>query len=76
MEGKHEESKIIEILEALIKKGETKDELAGGIFILRDKATKVSACFRTTSGSKSGPKETVLRIWSKMLYGVTADKSH
>ena len=42
MEGKHEENKIIEILEALIKKGETKDELAGGIFILRDKATKVS----------------------------------
>ena len=40
MEGKHEESQIIEILEALIKKGETKDELAGGIFVLRDKATK------------------------------------
>ena len=43
MEGKYEESQIIEILEALIKKGETKDELAGGIFVLRDKATKVSA---------------------------------
>ena len=43
MEGKHEEGQIIEILEALIKKGETKDELAGGIFVLRDKATKVSA---------------------------------
>jgi len=42
MEGKHQENKIIEILEALIKKGETKDELAGGIFVLRDKATKVS----------------------------------
>ena len=43
MEGKHEEGQIIEILEAFIKKGETKDELAGGIFILRDKATKVLA---------------------------------
>ena len=43
MEGKHAEDQIIEILEALIKKGETKDELAGGIFILRDKATKVSS---------------------------------
>ena len=42
MEGKYSESQIIEILEALIKKGESKDELAGGIFILRDKATKVS----------------------------------
>jgi len=42
MEGKHTENQIIEILEDLIKKGETKDELAGGIFILRDKATKVS----------------------------------
>jgi len=42
MEGRHEEGQIIEILEALIKKGETKDELAGGIFVLRDKATKIS----------------------------------
>ena len=42
MEGKHEESQIIEILESFKKKGETKDELAGGIFVLRDKATKVS----------------------------------
>ena len=41
MEGKYEENKIIEILEALIKKGETKDELAGGIFVLREKANKV-----------------------------------
>ncbi len=43
MEGKFEESLIIEILEALIKKGETKDELAGGIYILRKKASKVNA---------------------------------
>ena len=43
MEGKYEENTIIEILEALIKKGETKDELAGGIYVLRDKATKVTA---------------------------------
>ncbi len=42
MEGKHAENQIIEILESLIKKGETKDELAGGIFVLRNKATKVS----------------------------------
>ena len=43
MEGKYEEGKIIEILEAFIKKGETKDELAGGIFVLREKANKVKA---------------------------------
>ena len=43
MEGKYEEDKIIEILESLIKKGETKDELAGGIFVLREKANKVKA---------------------------------
>ena len=43
MEGKFDETVIIEILEALIKKGETKDELAGGIYILRDKANKVSS---------------------------------
>ena len=43
MEGKFDETAIIEILEALIKKGETKDELAGGIYVLRDKANKVNA---------------------------------
>ena len=43
MDGKYEEDKIIEILEAFIKKGETKDELAGGIFVLRKKANKVKA---------------------------------
>ena len=42
MEGKYEENQIIEILESFVKKGETKDELAGGIFVLRNKATKVS----------------------------------
>ena len=43
MEGKFDETVIIEILEALIKKGETKDELAGGIYVLRDKASKVNS---------------------------------
>ncbi len=41
MEGKHDENSIIEILESFLKKGETKDELAGGIFVLREKAIKV-----------------------------------
>ena len=41
MEGKHNESEIIEILDAFLKKGETKDELAGGIYVLREKASKV-----------------------------------
>ncbi len=41
MEGKFEQKTIIEILENLLKKGETKDELAAGIYILRDKANKV-----------------------------------
>ena len=43
MEGKHQEDSIIEILESFTKKGETKDELAGGIFVLRDKAQKVNS---------------------------------
>ena len=42
MEGKHEMNSIIEVLNALLKKGETKDELAGGIYILRKKANKVN----------------------------------
>ena len=43
MDGKFDETAIIEILEALIKKGETKDELAGGIYVLRDRASKVNS---------------------------------
>jgi anthranilate phosphoribosyltransferase len=43
MEGKYNEQLIIQILEDLIKKGETKNELAGGIFVLRDKANKVKS---------------------------------
>ena len=42
MEGKHDESAIIDILENLLAKGETKDELAGGIYVLRKKASKVN----------------------------------
>ncbi len=43
MEGKHNENTIIEILESFLKKGETKDELAGGIYVLREKANKVGS---------------------------------
>ena len=43
MEGKYEEESIIKILNALSNKGETKDELAGGIFVMRSKATLVKA---------------------------------
>tara|TARA_A100000164_G_scaffold346668_1_gene347486 strand:+ start:1082 stop:2077 length:996 start_codon:yes stop_codon:yes gene_type:complete len=43
MDGKYDEKLIIEILEALIKKGETKNELAGGIYVLRNKANRVQA---------------------------------
>jgi len=54
MEGKFNETAIIEILEALIKKGETKDELAGGIYILRDKASKVNADSNTIDTCGTG----------------------
>jgi anthranilate phosphoribosyltransferase len=43
MEGKYEEESIIKILNALSNKGETKDELAGGIFVMRSKAALVKA---------------------------------
>ena len=54
MEGKYNEDKIIEILESLIKKGETKDELAGGIYVLRDKANKVNADSNTIDTCGTG----------------------
>ena len=41
MDGKYDEVSVIKILESLSKKGETKDELAGGIFVMRSKATTV-----------------------------------
>ena len=43
MEGVYDEASIIKILECLSNKGETKDELAGGVFVMRSKATIVNA---------------------------------
>ena len=43
MEGKYDENKIIKILNALSNKGETKNELAGGIYVMRSKATLVKS---------------------------------
>jgi len=43
MEGKYDEDSIVQILQALSNKGETRDELAGGIFVMRSKATLVKA---------------------------------
>jgi anthranilate phosphoribosyltransferase len=43
MEGKYDEISIVKILESLSNKGETKDELAGGIFVMRSKAAAVKA---------------------------------
>jgi len=54
MEGKYNETTIIEILEALIKKGETKDELAGGIYVLRSKASKVNSDSNTIDTCGTG----------------------
>ena len=54
MEGKHNENSVIEILDSLLKKGETKDELAGGIFVLREKATKVDADQNTVDTCGTG----------------------
>ena len=54
MEGKYDENSIIEILEALIKKGETKDELAGGIYVLRNKANKVKSDHETIDTCGTG----------------------
>tara|TARA_A100000164_G_scaffold292313_1_gene265879 strand:- start:555 stop:1550 length:996 start_codon:yes stop_codon:yes gene_type:complete len=54
MEGKYDENSIIQILEAFLKKGETKDELAGGIFVLRDKANKVKTDLNTIDTCGTG----------------------
>ena len=61
MEGKHNEREIIEILDAFLKKGETKDELAGGIYVLREKASKVKTDENTidTCGTGGDGKNTL-----------------
>jgi len=43
MTGQVDESKIFEFLTSLSRKGETADEIAGGVYVLRDKATQVKA---------------------------------
>jgi len=43
MVGQVDESKIFEFLTSLSKKGETADEIAGGVYVLKDKATRVKA---------------------------------
>ena len=54
MSGKYNETDIIEILESFIKKGETKDELAAGIYVLRDKANKVKTDSNTIDTCGTG----------------------
>ena len=54
MSGAYNEAEIIQILEALTKKGETKDELAGGVYILRNKATKVRVTENTIDTCGTG----------------------
>ena len=54
MEGKYDEVNIIKILEFLSSKGETKDELAGGIFVMRSKATIVKAPIGTIDTCGTG----------------------
>ena len=54
MEGRFDEQSIVKILESLSKKGETKDELAGGIFVMRSKATFVKAPLGTIDTCGTG----------------------
>jgi anthranilate phosphoribosyltransferase len=54
MEGKYDENTIIKILNALSDKGETKNELAGGIFVMRSKATLVKSPLGTIDTCGTG----------------------
>ena len=54
MEGKYNEDIIIKILNELSSKGETKDELAGGIFVMRSKATLVKVPIGTIDTCGTG----------------------
>ena len=54
MEGKYDEESIIKILKSLSRKGETNDELAGGIFVMRSKAINVKAPIGTIDTCGTG----------------------
>jgi anthranilate phosphoribosyltransferase len=54
MEGKYDEDSIVKILTELSNKGETKNELAGGIFIMRSKAALVKAPLGTIDTCGTG----------------------
>jgi len=54
MDGKYNEIRIIKILEALSKKVETKNELAGGIFVMRSKATILKVPINTIDTCGTG----------------------
>jgi anthranilate phosphoribosyltransferase len=54
MEGKYDEDSIVSILNNLLEKGETKDELAGGIFVMRSKATLVKVPIGTIDTCGTG----------------------
>ena len=54
MEGKYDEDSVIKILNALSNKGETKNELAGGIFVMRSKASLVKVPIGTIDTCGTG----------------------
>jgi anthranilate phosphoribosyltransferase len=54
MNGEYNEISIIKILEAFSKKVETKDELAGGVFVMRSKATIVKVPMGTIDTCGTG----------------------
>ena len=54
MEGNYDEANIVKILESLSNKGETKDELAGGIFVMRSKAISVTVPIGTIDTCGTG----------------------
>ena len=61
MSGKIKEEQIFDFLTSSSAKGETSDEIAGGVYILRDKATKVNVSDDTvdTCGTGGDGKNTL-----------------
>ena len=61
MEGKAKDQEIFDFLNFLSDKGEIADEIAGGVYVLRDKATKVNAPDNTidTCGTGGDGKNTL-----------------
>jgi len=79
MEGKASDSQIYDFLTLLSEKGEVSDEIAGGVYVLRDKSKRVNVenCVDTCGTGGDGKNTLNISTASALLLasmGIKVDK--